>query len=750
MTRDASGRTRPAGPGAGHPRPAADGRALREAIQHHRAGRLGEAERLYRAVLQSNPDHPDALNLLGMIAHQAGRPAAGLPLVERAIAIDGRSPEYQNNAGLLLLRLGRVEEATARFRRALLLDPGHGDAHLNLGGLALREGRPAEAVPHFKAALKRRGERFEAHHGLGAALLQLGRWQEAAESLRAALRLRPPSPEILYDLANALREAGEASQAEACYRQALALRPDFVEAHGNLARALSDQGRIEEAERHYRRAAELRPDEAQAHFNLGVALERLDRLAEAEASYGRALALQPASGPAMCNLGGALLAQGRVYDAVDTLRRALAAQPDLPQAASSLLMALCYDDRPTPQKLAAEHRRLARVFEPPAAARATGPSATRDGTGRRLRIGYVSADFRRHSCAYFLEPLLAAHDRDAVEVCCYSDVAFPDAVTARLQALAHRWRVIAGADDAAVAAQIEADGIDVLVDLHGHTAGHRLALFARRPAPANLSWLGYPFTTGLAAMDFRITDARADPDGVTDALHTERLLRLAGGFLCYGPPPEAPPVEPGPALRGGPLTFGSFNAAPKLSPSAARLWAAILRAVPGSRLLLKAKAFADPPTRARFAAALAAAGAPAESVELRPWAATAEEALAAYREVDIALDPFPYNGTTTTCEALWMGVPVIALAGAAHAGRVGASLLHMAGLPELVAANPGQYLAKAVTLAGDAARRSALRFDLRARLRRSALLDAGRFAREFEAACRGAWQAAQAAAAPPA
>ncbi len=707
-------------------------------MQHHRAGRLADAERLYRRILEADPRQPDALNLLGMIAHQTGHPEAALRLIDQAIAIDGRSPSYQNNAGLVLLRLGRVQEAKDRFSRATALEPDHLDANLNLGGLALREGRPADAVGHFRRVLRRRSDRIEAHQGLGTALLALGQWREAAESLRAALRLGAPTPDLLYNLANALRELGQSTEAETCYRQALALRPEFVEAHGNLARTLSDQGRAEDAERHYRRAVELRPNEAQGYFNLALTLQRLDRPTEAEAGYRQALALRPDYAEALCNLGNALLSQGRVPEAEACQREALTMRPGFPQAVSSLLMTLCYDDRLSPAELAAEHRRLAPALVSDAPAPPARPQAPGRGPGGRLRIGYVSADFRQHSCAYFLGSLLRAHDPDAVEVFCYSDVGYPDAVTDRLQRLAHRWRIIAGTGNDAVAAQIEADGIDVLVDLHGHTAGHRLSLFARRPGGVRISWLGYPATTGLDAMDFRLSDSRADPDGVTDALHTERLLRLPGGFLSYEPPELAPPVRPGPALGGGPITFGSFNSAAKVSPATARLWGEILRAVPGSRLLLKAKPFADPRVRDDFASRLAAAGVALGAAELVPWSATPEDALGAYGSVDIALDPFPYNGTTTTCEALWMGVPVITLAGAAHAGRVGVSLLHMAGLPDLAARDPADYVGKAVALAGDSARRAELRRTLRQRMRSSALLDAARFAAEFETACREA------------
>ena len=718
------------------------GRALEEAVRHHQAGRLAQAEQIYRVILEAEPGNADALNLLGMIAHQTGNAEAALRLIDRAIAANDRAPDFHNNAGLVLLRLGRTDDAVVRFRRALALDPAHADAHLNLAGVALRARNPREAAHHFRRALKGRPDRADIHNGLGGALSELGEWKEAAASFRRALTLRPNLAEAHYNLATAYRELGRLKKAEASYRRAVTLRPLYVEAHANLAHILSEQRKLEEAEQHYRQAIGMRPGWAEGYFDLGLVQQRQDRLTEAEASFRRALELKPAYPEALCSLGNNCQMQCRLDEAADRYREALAVRPDFATAISNLLMTLCYNFCLAPEEIAAEHRRLGGVLE--AAAPSIPPRRSRAkelDAERRLRIGYVSADLRRHSCAYFFEPLLAAHHADRVEVFCYSDTGRPDEVTIRLQGLAHHWRVIAGMSDDQVAARIADDDIDILVDLSGHTAGNRLTLFARRPAAIRVAWLGYPNTSGLAAIDYRLTDARADPEGTADGLHTERLIRLPDGFLCYAPPASAPEVTPGPAAGGAAATFGCFSNATKITPPTARLWADVLRGVPDARLVLKAKQFRDEGVRERVAVLLSGAGVPVERVEMRPWSASANDALAGHGAIDIALDTLPYNGTTTTCEALWMGVPVITLAGDAHAGRVGASLLGAAGLEEFVARSPEAYCRKAVALATERERLSDLRRTLRDRLRRSALLDRDRFARDVEAAYRRIWHA---------
>jgi predicted O-linked N-acetylglucosamine transferase (SPINDLY family) len=342
--------------------------------------------------------------------------------------------------------------------------------------------------------------------------------------------------------------------------------------------------------------------------------------------------------------------------------------------------------------------------------------------------------------AYFIGAVLAGHDREAFDVVCYSAGRDPDGLTDTLRQMPLIWRDIAWLDDAASAALIREDGIDILIELGGHTAGNRLTLMAQKPAPVQLTYLGYPNTTGLPAIDYRLTDALADPPGVAEALHSERLLRLDGGFLAYTPPSNMPPVNPLPALEKEQVTFGSFTNLAKVSDTTLRLWSQVLKATTNSRLLVKAREFADDDTRAHFLGRCEAAGIPAARLQLRAEPTAAAAHYATWHEVDMALDTFPYHGTTTTCEALWMGVPLVTLAGDRHAARVGVSLLHAAGLPQLAAQSPAQFVAIARALAQDLPTVAKLRATMRTRLSRTPLLDARRLTRGIEQHLREIWR----------
>jgi protein O-GlcNAc transferase len=359
---------------------------------------------------------------------------------------------------------------------------------------------------------------------------------------------------------------------------------------------------------------------------------------------------------------------------------------------------------------------------------------------RPLRVGYVSPDFRQHASNSYSLPLLTGHDRRLFDIFLYAEVPQPDAVSDNLRSLASHWRSTVGLSDAAVRQRVHDDQIDILVDLAGHTDHTRIAAFAVKPAPVTVTWLGYPNTTGLPTMDYRLTDALADPPGETDHLHTEALVRLPHCFLCYQPPAEAPPVAPTPALSRGTITFGSFNNLEKVTTEVIETWAAVLRSVPRSRLLLKGWILADPVLRQRINDRFAALGIDAGRLDLRRLIPGIGPHLALYREIDIGLDPFPYNGTTTTCEALWMGVPVVSLIGDSHAARVGLSLLSSVGLQRLVAHDRDAYVTIAAGLAKDLAALEPMRQGMRSQLQKSPLMDAPRFARDVESAYRVMWR----------
>jgi predicted O-linked N-acetylglucosamine transferase (SPINDLY family) len=601
---------------------------------------------------------------------------------------------------------------------------------------AYEVGRFSESESACRNLLAVDARHTDALHLLGLSLAALGSG-EAAEVLRRALAVRKKDPGLWLALGNAEARAGNRPAAAEAYRAALRAAPGYVPAHISLGRLHFDDERFSEAATALRRGLELDEDgvfgrDADLWNLLGYAQSRQGRISDAAENYRRALSLDGKHVGALANLAMALLERGEVRDAVATYERALAVAPKLADLRSNLLLALNYSAEYPADAVFRHHKDWdERHGQVTRLAAAHTPSP--DG---RLRIGYVSADLRSHPVAHFLLPLLAAHRRDRVSVTLYSNTAREDAVTERLRSHADQWRDIRGLSDDEAARAIAIDGIDVLIDLGGHTADNRLGIFARKPAPLQASWLGYPNTTGLSAIDLRITDALADPPGEADARHSETLLRLPR-FLCYQAPDDAPAVAPLPALTNGFVTLGSFNNTMKVTPATAALWSDILRAVPSARLLLKSPLFADDGIRARYEALFTTQGIDRTRLELLSAVPDPRDHLALYGRVDIALDSFPYNGTTTTCEALWMGCPVVTLAGDRHAGRVGASLLTAAGLPGLIAANATEYKAKVTELA-DPARLAALRQGLRAQIAASALCDAAGFAAGFEDAFRGA------------
>ncbi len=602
---------------------------------------------------------------------------------------------------------------------------------------AYEAGRFADAESACRNLLKINASHADALHLLALSLSAQGS-SDAAETLRRALALRKKDPGLWLALGNAEARAGNKPAAADAYRTALRSAPGYIPAFISLGQLHFEDGRYAEAANSLKRGLELDDEgvfgrDADLWNKLGYALSRQGRISEAAETYRRALSLSPSNVGAQANLAMALLERGEVPEAVAAYEKALTLAPKLADLRSNMLLALNYSADHWPDAVFQRHREWGETHGQ--VARLTIPHlAPADG---RLRIGYVSADLRSHPVAHFLLPLLAAHRRDQVSVTVYSNTARPDAVTERLRAQTDTWREIRALSDDEAARAIAIDGIDVLIDLGGHTADNRLGIFARKPAPLQATWLGYPNTTGLSAIDLRITDAIADPPGDADQRHRETLLRLPH-FLCYGAPGDAPAVTPLPALTNGFVTFGSFNNSMKVTPATAALWAELLESVPNARLLLKSPLFADDGIRARYESLFTARGIDRARLELLSAVPSARDHLALYGRVDIALDSFPYNGTTTTCEALWMGCPVVTLLGDRHAGRVGASLLTATGLSGLVTANGAEYKAKVIELAGDLQRLAALRQGLRTQVASSPLCGAATFATAFEDALRAA------------
>lgn len=681
------------------------GEALASAFKHHQAGRLEEAVALYRRILAARPEHADANHLLGVVAYQRGDHGRAIQLIEKALALNPNAAAYHKNLGSAYQALGDLDKAVAHHETAIRLKPDYHEAQHGLAEALRRQGRHEGAIASYREATEIAPDFIHAHNGLAISLVALGRHEEA----------------------------------EPVYRKALALNPEFAEAHINLANLLKLRGKRKDAESHFRAALALQPRSIAALVNLGNLYKDMGRVGEAVASYEKALEIRPDFAPAHNNLANLFKDQGESAQAVAHFRKAIEFDPALVDAHSNLLLSLHYSADYTPEAIFETHREWARRHAEPLTAQAA-PHDNAPEPERRLRLGYVSPDLRRHPVASFLEPVLAHQDRAGFELFCYANVERPDKVTERLRAMAGNWRDLRGLPDAEVARMVRADRIDILVDLAGHTAYSRMGVFARKPAPVQAGWLGYPNTTGLGAVDFRITDDFADPPGATDRLHTERLVRLPHGFHCFRPAAEAPAVGPQPADGAGHVTFASFNMLSKVGPVVIARWSEILLALPDARLVLKAPPLADAGARERLASLFARHGVAAERLEMHGYIPSPAGHLALYNKVDIALDTFPYNGVTTTCEALWMGVPVVTEAGNTHVSRVGVSLLSNLGLAELIAEGPAGYVALALDLARDRARLAQLRESLRARMESAPLTDGPGFTRALESAYREMWR----------
>jgi predicted O-linked N-acetylglucosamine transferase (SPINDLY family) len=539
----------------------------------------------------------------------------------------------------------------------------------------------------------------------------------------------------LYREGVALGEANRNAEAAERYRRALGIDPGLAEAYNNLGRIHEMNARNEEAAECYRRAIVCKPELPHPYINLGNMLMRNYDLDGAYRNYEAALKHDPAMWVAHNNRANILLHRGEHAAARAAFSAAIALSPDDPVAASNKLNcdveALAAKPREQFQEYLEWGRRFAEPLLP-----ASLRHANASGANRRLRLGYVSPDFRKHAMGYFIEPMLEHCDAAAFEVVCYNNFAQADSMTARFKSLAHQWRDVAELADQELAQLIVDDGIDLLVDLAGHSSDNRLLVFARKPAPVQFTYLGYPNTTGVRAIDYRITDAYADPPGLTEAYYVERLLRLPHCMWCYRAPDYAPDVGPLPAVANGFITFGSFNSFMKVTDGVIDAWARLLALVPGSRLLMATVAEGAAQARARDT--FAARGIGADRLQLVPRM-MADAYFELRNRVDIALDPFPVNGGTTTCDTLWMGVPTVTLAGSVFVARAGVSLLTNLGLPELVAADLDGYIDIAAGLAADLPRLQALRAGLRERMRASPLCDAPRFVRNLERLYRDAW-----------
>ena len=706
---------------------------LQTGLEHHRSGRFAEAERIYRQVLSLEPNHADALNLLGMIFIQTGQSDSGIELVRRAITINANVPNYHTTLGNGLASKRLYNEAIAAYRRTLELNPNYADAYINLGVVLSDKGEPDAAIAAYRQALRLVPENLNANWNMGNALRDKGLFDDAIAAFRKVCELKPDFAPAYSNLGVVLSCKGLIDEAIAMYHQSLRLDPNSTVAYCNLGRGLCDKGLPEQGIDAYRKSIELNPQNAEAYGNLGNALRNHGLLDESLAAHREAIRLRPDRAENYNNMANVLRYQGFLDEAIAAHRQAVQLNPASPWLHSNLVFALHYHPQSDPKTLLTENVRWARLhadrlkqFIP--------PHNNDRSPDRRLKIGYVSPDFREHPVGRFLLPFFANHDPKTVEIFCYSDVNYPDSLTQRLRGYAHHWRSTVGVFDPQMAQQIHGDQIDILIDLTSHTADSRLLVFARKPAPVQATWLAYPGTTGLDTIDYRITDPYIDPPGSFDEHYTERSIRLPETFWCYQPSIESS-VNPPPAAESGLVTFGCLNNFSKITDMTLQVWCKLLAAVPNSRLLLHARAGGH---RERVSRLFAASGIDPARLEF-VGKLTLQQYMEQYHSIDIGLDPFPYVGGTTTCDALWMGVPIVTLRGQTAVGRTGVSVLMNVGLVELIAENAEQYVQIAAALAGDLPRLAALRSGLRERMKNSPLMDAARFAQDMEAAYRQMW-----------
>jgi predicted O-linked N-acetylglucosamine transferase (SPINDLY family) len=696
-------------------------KAVKLAQDHQEAGRTVEAEALYRQFEDAVGNNPSALLGLGLRAQQIGLRETSLRLLNRALTIRPDLAEAHNAIGVLLRSSGQLAASAEAFQRAKSLQP--------------------------------KNPEFLCNHA--AALRRLGRVPEALKELRQAIMSAPSFSVAHFEMGRSLEAAGRLPEAIESFRRAVSLQPEFATAWRYLGVALTSQRSFDAAIDALQRAASLDRRNPRTQVGLGHALYEDKQFIAATAAFSRAIGAQSSTNDALsrlddgpidmlhdiaiacfqkmieiepdnasiyCNLAWNMQEAGRANDAIALHKEAMRLEPNNPIYHDNLLNSMRLSDAFSAGELLAEHVRWAEQFAYPLANLI--PVHRNDRSPERiLRIGYVSPDLRSHPVAIF-------------HVTCYSNSATEDSMTARMRAAAREWRTTHDWTDERLAAQITADQIDILIDLAQHTAGNRMRLFARKPAPVQVTYLGYPGTTGLKTFDAQISDPYIDPPGCTEKFSTEPIFRLPETYWCFRPITDAPQITAPPAVAAGHITFGCLSKQEKSSPSAMRLWAAILNRVAGSQLLLTAPPGAH---RDRILELFNSEGVDPRRIELIAKVPIGEY-FALYNRIDIALDPFPYNGGTTTCQALWMGVPVITLAGVCGVQRSGVSLLSNTGLPELIAQTPEQYVQIASDLAGDLPRLSSLRQSMRNRLAASPLMDAPRFVRDLESLFRLLWR----------
>lgn len=706
--------------------------AFAQALDVHKRGDLPAAEAAYRRIIAANPGHADSIHMLGVLAHQCGKYALAVELINSAIGLKV-SPVYYSNLSAVHLALGNRAEAETASLRALSLTPDYTEALCNLGLAVDGQGRHKEAAGYFRRAIERGVNTADVWRKLATSLHCAGEIDEAISCYKRAIELDPSDPIALYNIGHAFQCQDRHDEAEGYLRKAVELKPDYADALLNLGIVMKEREEWIEAESLFKRALAVDPRHAAALYNLSGTYIKMGRPTAAEKAAKDALAVNPNFAEAIFALGNAYYAMGRRALALEHFRRAFELKPSDPDNHNNILACIKDDPDIGGEKIRSEIESWARLH---AAGIRRLSHANDRSTARRIKIAYLSPDFRNHSVAYFLEPLLESHDRARFEVYCYSEVKKPDAVTQRFEKIVDHWRVTHGVSDEQTAALIQDDRIDILVDCVGHTQGNRLFVLARKPAPVQVATLiGYEATTGLAAMDYILGDPFLTPPGF-EAHFSETLVRLPRVIAPFRPNPAWPEVYPVP--EGDAIVLACFADPKRISEVSIECWREILERLPTARVLLKHGTYRLADHRRYWSDYFSALG---DRVEIEPLTREWKHEMNVYSRVTIGLDPFPVTGATTTLIPLWMGVPVVSLAGH-HTGQLyGKSILANAGVPELVTASREDYVDRVVELARDRERLVRYRRTLRDVMRAAPIMDERGVTAEIEACYRQFWRA---------
>jgi len=710
--------------------------ALQAAHACHSKGQLLKAQALYQNILVAQPKHAPALHLLGVLLLQQGQPQLAAPLLEDAVGLEQANAVFHGHLALALGELQQIEPAIASYRRALELNSQMADVHYNLANLLQANAKGESALLHYRSALAIKPDYADAQRNLGNCLMGLGQYQAAENCFTALVASHPENANDLYNLGNTLRMQGKLPEARQALQRALAVQPQASHILNNLGTIFKEEGDLANAVATFQQVLANEPRHWRALNNLGEAFKAQQKLDDAINCYRAALEVQPVAADVLSNLADALKDAGQIGPALVAFQSALALNPSLAYVHSNYLLCSQYSAALSEADRVEAHMAFGRQFADRSDAGVAIHTHNHE-PNRRIKIGYVSPDFRDHPVASFILPVLCNHSKADFEIYCYYNHQVRDVTTSKFADSADHWRDVHALSDAELSTMIRSDGIDILVDLAGHTARNRLLVFASKPAPVQVSYLGYVATTGLNAMTYRLTDMDTDQP-TAQACYSERLLRLAHPlWWCYRPPVGMPPVAPAPSLRNGFITFGSTNNFAKLSPQTLGLWIEVLHAVPTAELVIVGvpAGSAEAALRQQFRAHAI------DNSRIKIHGKLSREKFwALHSQIDIVFDTTPYNGGTTTCDALWLGVPCITMAGTTFVSRMGQAILKSIGLPELIGVDAKEYVTIAKAVAGKVNYLDDLRATMRERLLASPLFDEVGFTQKLESAYREIWR----------